>query len=755
MSAISNLLNQIKTAIYGEEVRDSIHDAIEQCYADVSAGVTIANTAANNANTKATAANNAASAANTAANTANTAANTIDSKINDIALVQANQPSSATNKIWVQPQSDEYQVPTWEEFSDVKSAINTKDDYFINTNSMPLRNEMIRGGIGETTGALNTNTKYLRNSDFLSFNSDITIVKDSSSLIWLHEYASADPSTWIGKTYYNGSSTGGHKTINTNHKYLICYSKNPSADIPVSDIPELSLTFFVVQDSNKLVSETDAEAFATDEDTAFLQRQITTGNVPTLNFSFESGTINESTGAEQASSYYVRSDDYITFNGDLTISKKADWLLWIYSWNLDGTGFARAIYMNASTLTGTVSVNPAKKYRLVFGKTGIAMQSAYYYENCEIVEDGNKLVHKSDLSDNAPKEAIKPNYVYYNGNLIRRAYNPYKDSGNLLLIGQLHCHTVGTGSGETQYCTPDELCQTYANNGYDFMTITDYGYIEAYGGKAAHPTTVPDNFIWLLDSQEISVPSGNGYVIKHMCIFNLTEGLTYTEYKSIQEIVDKLQPDGAICSLAHPMWTNTYYTPTQIKKSVQTGLRFCEIYDGLVETNQEVTVPSGMDTDFAWQTMLDEGMFVFGTAISDSHAVSDAAVKKGCIKVFCNQRNRYEIIKNICLGNFIACSNVTASITSLSVDDGLFSINTGDAGAITVFMKEEGTVLKTVTGANAEYQITGNEKYVRAKVTLSSGEKVWTQPVFNIIDDSYNRQAGGVYPTPYDYRLRY
>lgn len=34
MSAISDLLNQIKTAIYGREVRSSIHDAIEQCYAD-------------------------------------------------------------------------------------------------------------------------------------------------------------------------------------------------------------------------------------------------------------------------------------------------------------------------------------------------------------------------------------------------------------------------------------------------------------------------------------------------------------------------------------------------------------------------------------------------------------------------------------------------------------------------------------------------------------------------------------------------
>lgn len=50
----------------------------------------------------------------------------------DIVLVQSEQPTSATNKIWIQPQADEYQVPTLqehedlaEEVADLKSALNT------------------------------------------------------------------------------------------------------------------------------------------------------------------------------------------------------------------------------------------------------------------------------------------------------------------------------------------------------------------------------------------------------------------------------------------------------------------------------------------------------------------------------------------------------------------------------------------------------------------------------------------------------
>lgn len=38
MSVIDNYLQEIKTAVYGEEVRDAIHDAIQQCYTDVSEG---------------------------------------------------------------------------------------------------------------------------------------------------------------------------------------------------------------------------------------------------------------------------------------------------------------------------------------------------------------------------------------------------------------------------------------------------------------------------------------------------------------------------------------------------------------------------------------------------------------------------------------------------------------------------------------------------------------------------------------------
>ena len=106
-STIQSLLEQILNAVYGEEVRGSIHDAIEQCYEDVSTAKTAAesatdsattaaaraNTASASAETVITRATNAASSAETAASTANTAATNANTK----ATLANNAATAATD----------------------------------------------------------------------------------------------------------------------------------------------------------------------------------------------------------------------------------------------------------------------------------------------------------------------------------------------------------------------------------------------------------------------------------------------------------------------------------------------------------------------------------------------------------------------------------------------------------------------------------------------------------------------------------
>lgn len=74
MSRINSLLENLLSAVYGRDVRQSIHDSIKECYDDVTTGKTMAEKAAGAANTAASTANSAATNANTAADNANAAA---------------------------------------------------------------------------------------------------------------------------------------------------------------------------------------------------------------------------------------------------------------------------------------------------------------------------------------------------------------------------------------------------------------------------------------------------------------------------------------------------------------------------------------------------------------------------------------------------------------------------------------------------------------------------------------------------------
>lgn len=114
--SITQDLIAIRSAMYGKDVREAIAHGIEQCYSDVSEAKTLADDSAD-------AANNAAELANNKANLADEAVSTIDDKIDDIVLVQADQPASSTNKIWIKPESDEYKVPTWDEFQALSAKV--------------------------------------------------------------------------------------------------------------------------------------------------------------------------------------------------------------------------------------------------------------------------------------------------------------------------------------------------------------------------------------------------------------------------------------------------------------------------------------------------------------------------------------------------------------------------------------------------------------------------------------------------------
>lgn len=376
---------------------------------------------------------------------------------------------------------------------------------------------------------------------------------------------------------------------------------------------------------------------------------------------------------------------------------------------------------------------------------------------------------KKDISSIPETEHLKPNDSYKANGLIRKCYNPYKSGGSRVLVGQMHCHDRqrNTETDEVEFINTNsraEMLASHKSAGYHWMTVTNYSHLlEVY---PTLDTDVPSDFTYLCDSMEVPIKAGvdsdgNIEKIKHVCTFNTHDyenGLSdgWQPYMPLQEYANKVKPNGAMIALSHPYWTATYVTPESLAK-VNGRVRFCEVWDGLTEYHRETgdkgdnytTYPSGKDSDYAWEALIDRGLITWGTAISDVHSgLNNNVIKRGCVKVFANQNDADSILENLSMGNFYASSNVDISLTSVSFSNGVYALGTGSAQAVTKFLGEGGEVLSTVNGLSASYTMTGAEKYVRAVVAYPTGnndyqgnpiyEKIWTQPVINLYDQDYD-----------------
>ena len=89
------------------------------------------------------------------------------------------------------------------------------------------------------------------------------------------------------------------------------------------------------------------------------------------------------------------------------------------------------------------------------------------------------------------------------------------------------------------------------------------------------------------------------------------------------------------------------------------------------------------------------------------------------------------IVQALDRGDFYASTEVI--LTEYEINQKELSLRIrqeSDFKYTTVFIGEAGKALSSVDGNEAQYEFTGKELYVRAKVYSSDGGWAWTQPVF-------------------------
>ncbi len=274
--------------------------------------------------------------------------------------------------------------------------------------------------------------------------------------------------------------------------------------------------------------------------------------------------------------------------------------------------------------------------------------------------------------------------------------------------GNLHCHSTNSDGSDS----PSVVGQWYADNGYDFYSITDHNFT----------TSDPEisGILWLGNTEEDSSDGSSG----HMNHINITTPITSG---TDQGRINNALGQGGKTVLNHINRVGGGWTQSEIMDLDSVlGL---EIFNGNADM---------ISTD-TWDSVLSYDKIVWGSANDDAHTTGQRG--DGYIVVNSNDASptKEEIINQMTLGNFYASRGFDLSV---SVAGEEISASTTNGNKIR-WIKQSGEVIKTTNAQSDNYTVSGSEKYVRIEILDGSDQvQAWSQPL-TIFGEGLTRSVGG------------
>lgn len=314
--------------------------------------------------------------------------------------------------------------------------------------------------------------------------------------------------------------------------------------------------------------------------------------------------------------------------------------------------------------------------------------------------------------------------------------------------GNTHAHSLNS-DGDVPV---DEVVRWYRTHGYHFTFITEHEYftdvapLNALFAAAnrflvlagqevtqrvedrSHPGGARQAHVNALGTNRLVLPLGER---------NLATGMSIaaTFARNGQAIRDA----GGIMQVNHPnfLWS----VPLADMMDLPDSTLF-ELWNGHpIVYNLGGTDSTGHvmpSTEARWDSILSRGKLLFGVADDDSHSFRPedagnpdlARPGRGWIWVRADTLSPTAILDALRRGDFYSSTGIV--LRDLRVSPGEYRLEitpAGDRRYLTEFIGHGGRVLATSTTLRPVYRITGNEGYVRARVSDSSGRMAWTQAV--------------------------
>ena len=263
------------------------------------------------------------------------------------------------------------------------------------------------------------------------------------------------------------------------------------------------------------------------------------------------------------------------------------------------------------------------------------------------------------------------------------------------LRGNLHTHST-LSDGDS---APDAVAARYQDLGYDFLFLTDHG---TWSDFARFSTA---DFL-AIDGEELASAG-------HFNALDITATIPSAP-RTVQQLVDAFVAAGGVPVLNHPAWTSLPLSLTDLWPV--TGVLLMEMHNHITDL--------GLD-EVLWDGLLTSGKPLFGVASDDCHALATGS-GQGWVMVRATERTTDAILDSLLRGDFYAGAGAT--LRDVVVTDESLAVESVD-GVYIEFIGAGGRVLRAAVDSSASYAFDGTERYVRARVTSSTG-KAWTQPVF-------------------------
>jgi uncharacterized protein (TIGR03437 family) len=292
--------------------------------------------------------------------------------------------------------------------------------------------------------------------------------------------------------------------------------------------------------------------------------------------------------------------------------------------------------------------------------------------------------------------------------------------------GNTHTHTTNSDGDSS----PMAVASWYKDAGYNFLFITDHNKLTEIDTLNAQ-LGVPGQYV-VMPGEEVT-DIFNGKPVHVNGLNNLLPVLPQhgtNVVNTMENDLAALRQAGGLSYINHP---NFGWALTADDLKNVAGSMLFEVYNAhpLVNESGDATHPS---VEAMWDTVLSRGHLLYGIAADDEHTLNKGAGAypgRAWIMVRAASLDAAAITQAIERGDFYASTGVTLQDYQVSATSMSVAVD-NSAGATTTidFIGRNGQLLQRNTTLTAVYNFTGQQMYVRAKLTNDLGQSAWTQPVF-------------------------